>query len=100
MNGEAGNDEAEQAKGKGPAIGSGEIEKIAADPGAERATQTEADLKKTEDEADLAAGKDIGNHGAVGRIAGAVANGIKHCGKINEPHGRSPGHCDEAAQSR
>jgi hypothetical protein len=29
-----------------------------------------------------------------------VANGIKYRGKINEPHGRSPGHCDEAAQSR
>jgi hypothetical protein len=56
------------------------VEKITADPGAERATQTEADLKETEDEADLAVGKDIGNH-AVGWIAGAVANGIKHRGK-------------------
>src|SRR5215468_9771237 len=77
-----------------------EIEKITAHPCAERATQTKADLKKPEDEADLAAGNTVGPHCAVSWIAGAVANGIEHCSKINEPHGRSPGNCDEAAQSR
>src|SRR5262249_47399141 len=100
MNGKPGNRKAEQTKGERPAISASEIEKITAHPCAERATQTEADLKKPEDEADLAAGKDVGNHRAVGRIAGGVANGIKHRGKINEPDGRSPGNCDEAAQSR
>src|SRR5262245_31860930 len=100
MNGEPRNHKAEQAEGERPAVSTGEIEKITADPGAERATQPKADLKKPEDEADLAAGKNVGNHCAVGWIAGAVANRIEHCGKINEPHGRSSGNCDEAAQSR
>src|SRR5262249_38406374 len=100
MNGEPGNRKAEQTEGERPAISASEIEKITAHPCAERATQTEADLKKPEDEADLAAGKDIVNHRVVCWIAGDEANRIKHCGKINEPYGRSPGNCDEAAQSR
>ena len=83
MNGEPGNDEAKQTKRKRPAVGSGEIEKIAAAPGTERAPQTEADLQKTEDQADLMPGKNIGDHGTVDWSSGAVSNGVKHGGKIN-----------------
>src|SRR5918996_881994 len=65
MNGEAGNRKAEQAKRKGPVIGSGQIEEIAADPSTERASQAETNLEKTEDETDFGAGKNISNHRTV-----------------------------------
>src|SRR5215471_7761064 len=85
MDGEPGNRKAEQTKGERPAISASEIEKIAAHPCAERATQTEADLEKAEDLANFAAGKNIGDHRTVNWRSSAVSDGVKHGGKINRP---------------
>src|SRR5207237_4366124 len=99
MNGEPGNREAEQAKRKGPRVRSGDVKEKTADPCAERATQTEADLQQTEDKTDFASGKNVRNHRSIDRIAGAVADRIKHGGKINKPHGRTHRDRDQKTQA-
>src|SRR6266576_6393413 len=99
MNGEPGNREAEQAKRKGPCVRSSDVKEKTTDPCAERATQTETDLQQTEDKTDFGSGKNVGNHRSIDRIAGAVADRIKHGGKINKPHGRTHRDRDQKTQA-
>src|SRR2546427_11703264 len=99
MNGEPGNREAEKKKRKVPCVRPGNEKKKTADPCAERATQTEADLQQTEDKTDFASGKNVRNHRSIDRIAGAVADQIKHGGKINKPHGRTHRDRDQKTQA-
>src|SRR5207237_8377077 len=99
MNGEPGNREAEQAKRKGPCVRSSDVKEKTTDPCAERATQTETDLQQTEDKTDFGSGKNVGNHRSIDRIAGAVADRIKHSGKINKPHGRTHRDRDQKTQA-
>src|SRR5436190_17094095 len=99
MKGDSGNREAEQAKRKGPCVRSGDVKEKTTDPCAERATQTEADLQQTEDKTDFASGKNVRNHRSIDRIAGAVADRIKHGGKINKPHGRTHRDRDQKTQA-
>src|SRR5215212_664566 len=85
MNCQTGDDEAHETNGKRPRIGAGCIEKVAADPGAEGAAEAEADFQKSEDQTDLAAGKDIADDRTVGRIAGAVTDAVEGDREIDQP---------------
>src|SRR3970282_322365 len=71
-----GNREGREPKGKGPAVGSCEVEKGSSQPRPQSHPEPEADFEKAEDGAYMAAPKNIGDDHAVNGIPCAVADPI------------------------
>ena len=89
VDGQARGRKAHHAERKRPSVGTRQVEDRPARPRAERHADTESDFQKSENRADIFAGKYIADDRAVGRIARAVAESIQYGRRVDEPRRRA-----------